>query len=43
MSAVQVVAVWKARGFDLDSLKSGFWKWWIGLYAAAPRKLPPMI
>ncbi len=24
-------------------IRASFWKWWVGLYADAPRKLPPMI
>lgn len=43
MSAYQMVIQTVYRGMDLAGLKAGFWKWWIGLYADAPRKLPPMI
>jgi hypothetical protein len=31
------------RGFDIAGFKAKFWNWWIGLYADAPRRLPPMI
>jgi hypothetical protein len=48
MSAYQMVVQTVYRGLDvassLRSLKASFWKWWIGLYAEAPRKLRgPMI
>jgi len=25
------------------ALSESFWKWWVGLYAAPPRRLPPML
>jgi hypothetical protein len=31
------------RRHALASLKARLEKWWVGLYAAAPRKLPPMV
>jgi len=43
MSTYQFVVHSVSRGIGLARLKAGFWKWWIGLYADAPRKLPPMI
>jgi hypothetical protein len=40
MSAYQMVVhtVYRGAGFQ-----ASFWKWWIGLYAEAPRKLPPLL
>lgn len=32
-----------ARRFDLRGWSARFWNWWLGLYAAPPRKLRPMI
>lgn len=43
MSAYQMVVRSVYRGIDLADLKTSFWKWWIGLYAEPPRKLPPML
>jgi hypothetical protein len=43
MSTYQMVAQTLHRGLDLAAFKAGFWKWWIGLYADAPRRLPPML
>jgi hypothetical protein len=28
---------------EFGALRRAFWNWWIGLYAEAPRKLPPML
>jgi hypothetical protein len=30
-------------GVSFSGFRASFWKWWIGLYADAPRKLPPML
>jgi hypothetical protein len=43
MSTYQMVAQTLYRGNSLAGFKAGFWKWWIGLYAEPPRKLPPLI
>jgi hypothetical protein len=43
MSTYQIVAEAVYRGLDLAGLKARFWQWWIGLYAAPPRRLPPML
>jgi hypothetical protein len=31
------------RHFDIRRWSARFWGWWIGLYAAPPRRLRPMI
>jgi len=41
MSAYQMVAATVYRGLDLAGFKAGFWKWWVGLYAEPPHRLPP--
>lgn len=42
MSAYQMVVTTVSRGsIDLTGFKASFWKWWLGLYAEAPRRLPP--
>jgi hypothetical protein len=41
--AYQMVVQRVYRGVDVASFKAAFWKWWIGLYADAPRKLRPMV
>jgi hypothetical protein len=28
---------------ELSAFRNLLWNWWIGLYAEAPRKLPPML
>ena len=28
---------------ELGGLRGRMWNWWLGLYAAPPRKLPPML
>jgi hypothetical protein len=43
MSAYQMVVTTVYRGIDLAGMKASFWKWWVGLYAEPPRKLPPML
>ena len=43
MSTYQMVAQSLYRGVDLAGLKARFWTWWIGLYADAPRRLPPIL
>lgn len=43
MSTYQLVVTTVSRGFDLSRLQASFWKWWAGLYADAPRRLPPML
>jgi hypothetical protein len=32
-----------SRRIDFAELRERFWRWWIGLYADPPRRLPPMI
>lgn len=44
MSTYQMVMSTVYRGIRPPSgLAARFWKWWIGLYAEPPRKLPPMV
>ena len=46
MSTYQMVVRGSASLFgllELGGLRKGFWRWWIGLYAEPPRKLPPML
>ena len=43
MSTYQMVVQTVYRGLDIAGFKAKFWNWWIGLYADAPRRLPPMI
>jgi len=47
MSTYQMVVRTLYRGTDLAgvkaALKASFWRWWIGLYAEPPRRLPPML
>lgn len=44
MSTYQTVVQTVYRSsLDLAGFKAKFWNWWIGLYADAPRKLPPML
>lgn len=31
------------RGVNFARLRAGFWTWWVGLYAQAPRKPRPLI
>lgn len=43
MSTYELAVRSSFQGFSISGFKAGFWKWWIGLYADAPRKLRPMI
>jgi hypothetical protein len=43
MSTYQMVVQSVYRGIHFAGFKASFWKWWIGLYAEPPRKLPPML
>lgn len=46
MSTYQMVvrsSVWAFGRLELSAFRKLFWNWWIGLYAEAPRKLPPML
>ena len=46
MSAYQLAArnaLGSLSGISFPSLKTWFWKWWVGLYAEPPRNLPPML
>ncbi len=45
MSAYQMAVgtVYRGLGLDLAGFRASFWKWWIGLYAEPPRKLPPFL
>lgn len=41
MSAYQMVAATVYRGVGFSGFKASFWKWWVGLYAEPPHRLPP--
>lgn len=47
MSTYQMVVRTLYRGVDFASVKAGlkasFWRWWCGLYAEPPHRLPPML
>lgn len=43
MSTYELAVRSSFQGLSILRFKAAFWQWWIGLYAAAPRKLPPML